>query len=137
MTAVPTPADADPAGRRPRPTSALIAAGTALMVPLVLTVFMMVAETGPGTVAGTYALLAAEHLVALAGAVALIVIGRRVGRPVRGLGLTAVVASVVPIAAQFVLQVSDPNIGSGALWMVSAAVLALTGGLAVASARRR
>lgn len=115
----------------------MIAAGLALMVPLAFTVVMMLAEaTAPDSLAGTYALIAVEHLVPLVGAVVLFTVGRRVGRPFRGLGLTAVVAAVVLIAVQLVVQASDSNIGGGALWLVAAGVLAVVGGVTMAASRR-
>lgn len=127
---------ADGAADRARPAGAMIAAGLALMVPLVLTVVMVLTEaTFPNSVAGTYALVAVEHLVALVGAVVLFAVGRRVGSPARGLGLAAVIAAVVLIGAQVSVQAVDQNIGGGFVWFVAAAVLAVLGAVAVRSRR--
>ena len=136
MTAVQTNSHfAAVGGGRSRGT--MIAAGLALMVPLALTVVMMLTEaTGPDSLAGTYALIAVEHLVPLIGAVVLLAVGRRVGRPFRGLGLTAVVTAVVLIAIELWVMGSDPNIGGGFLWLVAAGVLAVVGGVAMAASRR-
>lgn len=113
------------------------AAGLALGVPLAVTVFMMLTETtAPGTVAGTYAFIAVEHLVALVGAVVLVAVGRHAGRSVRGLGVAAVVLALVLIATQLWVMDSDPNIGGGFLWLVTATLLAVLGGVATAASRR-
>lgn len=136
MTAVHTRTEA-PAARHARPTGTMVAAGLAMMVPFVVTVAMILTDaTYPGTVAGTYAVLVVEHLVALLGAAVLFGVGRRVGSPVRGLGLAAVIAAVVLIGAQLCVQAVDQNIGGGLLWFVAAAVLAVLGGVAVADSRR-
>lgn len=111
MTAAHTRTEA-PAARHARPTGTMVAAGLAMMVPFVVTVAGILTDaTYPGTVAGTYAVLVVEHLVALLGAVVL-------------------------IGAQVSVQVADTNIGGGLLWFVAAAVLAVLGGVAVADSRR-
>lgn len=136
MTAAHTRTEA-PAARHARPTGTMVAAGLAMMVPLAVTVLMMLTEaTYPGTVAGTYAVLATEHLVALIGAVVLFAVGRRVGPPVRGLGIAAVIAAVVLIGAQVSVQAVDQNIGGGFVWFVAALVLAVLGAVAVVRSRR-
>ncbi|MGJ5590055.1 hypothetical protein ACSBQY_02380 [Micrococcus lylae] len=132
-----TVAHAAPAARPARPTGTMVAAGLAMTVPFAVTVLMMLTEAPfPNSVAGSHALVAAQHLVALLGAVVLFAVGRRVDSPVRRLGLTAVIAAVVLIGAQVSVQVADPDIGGGLLWFVAALVLAVLGAIAVVRSRR-
>lgn len=64
---------AAPAARHTRPTGAMVASGLAMMVPLGVTVVMMLTEVPfPHTAAGTYGLAAAQHLVAVLGAVTVV-----------------------------------------------------------------
>jgi hypothetical protein len=132
MTAVRTRSDAG----RARPNGVVVAAGLALMVPLAVTTVMVLTEAPfPNSVAGTYTLLAVQHLVALLGAVVLFVVGRRAGSPIRGIGLAAVIAALVLSAAQVSVQAVDQNIGGGFVWFVAALVLGVLGGVAVARTR--
>lgn len=114
---------------------AAIAAGLALLVPLVFDLYKMMSETLSPSPVGPIVATAAVDVLALIAALTLILCGR----PVRVVGIVAVVVTVVREAAIYYATIADPNIGAGLLRLGTAILLAVLGlvTLAVVLWRRR